>query len=183
MKLTLVLRGSVTVSVGYGSLAQSAVAGVTELTCTTSQTGTLSHSASPFSMPASPQETWRVIGPGTTGAALAGLCGLLVSCYQPVSLTKQGPVKLDRDGIRIQTQEGEKKKEPGRGKPPVVMLTLSKSDRLGQSVEVDRGEIERARDSSNGWLCRCGCPVLRTLVKGLDRLSQTSTVSWSSKRR
>lgn len=41
------------------------------------------------------------MGTGTAGAALAGafaggLCGLLVSCYGPVRLTKQGPVKLSR---------------------------------------------------------------------------------------
>ena len=28
-----------------------------------------------------------------------GLCGLLVSCYRPVRLTKQGPVKLSRGWI------------------------------------------------------------------------------------
>lgn len=63
-------------------------------------------------LPASPPETQRVMGPGTGGAALAGafaggLCGLLVSCYWPVRLTKQGPVKLSRGWISemcIQTQ-------------------------------------------------------------------------------
>jgi len=56
-----------------------------------------------------------VMGTGTAGAALAGafaggLCGLLVSCYGPVRLTKQGPVKLSRDRILeicIQTHRGE----------------------------------------------------------------------------
>lgn len=41
------------------------------------------------------------MGTGTAGASLAGafaggLRGLLVSCYWPVRLTKQGPVKLSR---------------------------------------------------------------------------------------
>lgn len=41
------------------------------------------------------------MGTGTAGASLAGafaggLRGLLVSCYGPVRLTKQGPVKLSR---------------------------------------------------------------------------------------
>lgn len=55
------------------------------------------------------------MGTGTAGAALAGafaggLCGLLVSCYGPVTLTKQGPVKLSRGWVSeicIQTQRGE----------------------------------------------------------------------------
>ncbi len=55
----------------------------------------------PSLLPASPRETWRVMGTGTAGASLAGafaggLRGLLVSCYGPVRLTKQGPVKLSR---------------------------------------------------------------------------------------
>lgn len=58
----------------------------------------------PSLLPASPRETWRVMGTGTAGASLAGaftggLCGLLVSCYGPVTLTKQGPVKLSRGWI------------------------------------------------------------------------------------
>lgn len=54
-------------------------------------------------LPAPPGETWRVMGAGTgggggslAGAFAGGLCGLLVSCYGPVRLTKQGPVKLSR---------------------------------------------------------------------------------------
>lgn len=49
-------------------------------------------------------------GPSLAGAFAGGLHGLLVSCYGPVRLTKQGPVKLRRDCVSeicIQTHQGE----------------------------------------------------------------------------
>ncbi len=125
------------------------------------------------------------MGTGTAGASLAGafaggLRGLLVSCYGLVRLTKQGPVKLSRGWISqicIQTHRGELVAGWGEEDQDEETTGANVDAKWEWQVESwsegQDGERERKTVTvvDNG-----GVVVLRRLVKGQSRQSQTATI-------
>lgn len=122
-------------------------------------------------------------GPSLAGAFAGGLCGLLVSCYRPVRLTKQGPVKLSRGWISeicIQTHHGEVEPERAEENQDEESTGANvdtkwewQAEGWSERADRERGELksETVAVVDNG-----GVVVLRRLVKGQSRQSQTATI-------